>query len=208
MRTNFKQSAAAISDEIDSVAQQFQTWMDDFNPGKAVRVVVACEDAVAAAQASLVLERMEGRSEANGRFLHRWWNYEDLAVTALQRMAGFEAADADIIAFAVHDGSQLPEKVIDWISQWLAMGENHPRAFLAILDSDGRKKGAARGTLSQLYKVAELGQMTFFAIGAHLLPGGPGLCGAGGDDIVNGMAYENDFRAETCCDPGDEPCLS
>jgi hypothetical protein len=167
MRTEFEPSAVANSDEIDNLARQFQTCTEVFDPGKVIRVVVACEDAAAAAQASLVLERIEGNFEANGRIIHSWWNYEDLAITALKKVAGFDAAVADIIAFAVHDGSQLPEEVIDWISQWLAMGEKHSRAFLAILDSDGKKNGASRGTLSQLCKVAELGQMNFFAICAH-----------------------------------------
>jgi hypothetical protein len=169
MNTKLDQSAAAISEEIDDPALQYQNCMNLLNPGKEVRVVVVGEDAVAAAQASLVLEQIEGNCEANGRVSYRCWTYPDLAMTAMKKMARFDASEADIIAFAVHDGSHLPEKVIDWVTQWLAMGETHSRIFLAILDFDGSKNGPSRGTLSQLYKIAELGQMTFFAICARLL---------------------------------------
>jgi hypothetical protein len=172
MRTEFEQSMAANSREIDNLARQLQTCMEVLDPAKEVRVVVACEDEIAAAQASLVLEQLGSNFEANGRFIYSWWNYEALAITALKKVAALEASVADMIAFAAHDGSKLPEDVIDWISQWLAMGKYHARALVAILDSGTKKKAASRSILSQLGQAAQIGQMDFFATRACASRGG------------------------------------
>jgi hypothetical protein len=94
----------------------------------------------------------------------------------LRKLATSEAAAvADMIIIAAQDGPELPElpeEVIDWISQWLAMREYHSRALVAVLDSDTTKKGASPGIRSQLKKVAELGQMDFFAEASEVEFGG------------------------------------
>ena len=148
--------------------------MDLFDPAKDMRVVVACEDSTAAARASVVLERIGGEGEGQGRGHYCWWNYEILAIPSLKKVAALEAAAADMIAFAAHDGSELPEDVVDWISMWLAMGDFRSRALVAILDSDTAGNGNSQSILSQLNKVAELGQMDFFATCAHSQPDGVG----------------------------------
>jgi hypothetical protein len=207
MRTEFERAAAANRDKIGNLVRQFQTGMKIFGSKKVVRVVVACEDAVSAARASLVLDRIEGNFEAKGRIIYSLWNYEDLAIAALKKVAAFDVAAADVIAFAVHDGSQLPEEVIDWISEWLAMGTLHSRALLAIVDSDTKKNGASRATLSQLRKVAELGEMGFLTVCLRPSPDALEKCAAGTADRINKMDYENNFGAKTNCRPSQGLCL-
>jgi hypothetical protein len=149
-----------------------QPDMEPFEPAKDLMVVVACQDFKSVRHAGALLERIGGDIHAEGRLVCRWWSFECLAMSVLQKLAASHAAEADMILVAAHDGAELPEKVADWISLWLPMGENHSRALVCLLDSDKPKQRASHGILSQLKKVAELGRMDFFATGTQQGGGG------------------------------------
>jgi hypothetical protein len=143
-----------------------QPCIEPFEPAKDLKVVVVCEDSTAAGRACAMLERIGRNAGMVGRMIYNWWNFEVLAITVLKKLAASEAAEADLIVIAAHDGSRLPEAVIDWISQWLAIAEHRPRALVALLGSGITRNGNSPDILSKLEKIAEWGQMNFFAGGA------------------------------------------
>jgi hypothetical protein len=151
-----------------------QPSMEPFEPGKDLKVVVACEDYTNAQRACELLARIGLNSKAAGRLIYSWWNFEVLTITSLRALAASETAAADMIMIAAHDGPELPGGVVDWISQWLAMREFHPRALVALLDSGTARKGTAPGILSQLKKVAATGHMDFFTTQAKVGRDGEG----------------------------------
>ncbi len=144
-----------------------QPAMEPFEPGKDLKVFVACESSRNAQAACALLERLGRTSEAEGRLIYSWWNFEVLTIDALRKLAAVEAAAADMVFIAVQDGPALPVPVIDWISQWLAVDENRTRALVALLDPASKTRKAPGGLCAQLKKVAELGHMDFFAKGAE-----------------------------------------
>lgn len=144
-----------------------QPNMEAYKPGDDLKVVVACESSKNAETACALLARLAHNNEAEGRLIYSWWNFEVLAIGSLRKLAAGEAAAADMIIIAAQDGPKLPEEIIDWMSLWLATGEQRCRALVALLDSAAPKAGVAAGIGSQLKKVAELGLMDFFAKGTE-----------------------------------------
>jgi|GEM_PF-3893769 len=139
--------------------------VEPFEPTKDLKVFVGCESSASSAQACALLERVAQKTGAEGRLICSWWNFDVLAITAVRKLAAAEAAQADMIIIAAHDRLDLPPEVKAWIHQWLAQGENHSRALVALLPPEGKKPRPAHGIISRLRKVAELGRMDFFANG-------------------------------------------
>ena len=135
--------------------------------GKDLKVVVACENSQSAEAACGLLARLALNSAADGRLIYGWWNFDVLTIAALRPLAAAETALADMVVVAARAGPGLPAEVIEWMSLWLAAGEHRCRALVALLDSGAARDRAAGGILAQLKKVAELGQMDFFAKGTE-----------------------------------------
>jgi hypothetical protein len=140
-----------------------QPGMEPFEPAKDLNVVIACEDPAIAGHACAVLERIGRKNKAEGRLIYRWWNFEVLAIAALQKVAVSEAVAADMIVIAARDGKRLPKAVNDWMRQWLATGEHHRRGLLAVLVTDPDMPRGSENMLSRHKKVAAEGRMDFFA---------------------------------------------
>lgn len=141
--------------------------LEPFEPAKDLKALVACESSVNAQEACTLLERLGRNSESDGRLFYSWWNFEVLTITSLRKLAANEAAAANLIIIAAQAGPKLPEQVVDWISLWLTLGEYHSRALVALVDSETTRNSVSSGILSQLKKVAELGQMGFFTKGTE-----------------------------------------
>lgn len=174
--------------------------MGPFDSAKDMRVVIACENSTAAAQACAVLERIGGNCEAKGRLIYSLWNFDLLAVTALRKLAIREAAAADMIVIAAHDRAELPEEVMDWLNHYLALGDYHSKALVALFDLDTQKKGASQGIISQLKQVAEWGRMDFFANGTEVeLDGADRGTSAAARQFVTAQGYgrNTDCRVES-----------
>lgn len=144
-----------------------QPFMAPFEPAKDMRAVIAGEGSADAAKVCAVLERIGRDCQTEGRLIYSWWNFDGLTITALRKLAALEAAAADMIVIAVRDREELPDAVVNWLSQCLAMAEFRPRALVALLDAENGKEGASNVIISQLKKVAEWGQMDFFANGSE-----------------------------------------
>ena len=126
-------------------------------------VVIASEDSATAAPACEVLALVEHQLNEEGRVIFRWWNFEVLEIASLRELASREAAAADLIIIATHDGRAWPQAVADWIKRWLELRNQRPGVLVAVLDSALKKCAAARGMLLQLKQTAALGHMDFFA---------------------------------------------
>lgn len=137
------------------------------DPGKDVKVFVACEGSANAKEACALLERLARNTKADGRLFYSWWNFEVLPITALRKMAATEAAAADLVIIAGQNSQELPESVIDWVSQWLTVRDYRCRALMALVDSDRASTQGSRDVLALLRQVATLGQMDFFAKGTE-----------------------------------------
>ena len=143
--------------------------MEPFEPAKDLKVVVACEDSSAAGRVCTMLKRIGHNCHAEGRLIYSWWNFDGLTIAALKKLAAMEAASANMIVIAAHDRAKLPEEVLDWLSQCLTVSDYRPKkALVALFDLDTTKKGGPHSILSQLKKVAEWGQMDFFANGTEV----------------------------------------
>jgi hypothetical protein len=140
--------------------------MKPFEAARDLKVFVACENPAAAAQACDVLDRIGRNIEADGRLIYNWWNFEVLAIPSLKPLAGAEAAEADLIIVAAHDGSKVPKEIIDWLNSQLSMGTCRCRALVALLDSHGIRKTASLETLAPLKKIAKLCRIDFYAKGS------------------------------------------
>jgi len=140
-----------------------QPGMEPFEPGKDLKVVMACEDSAAARRAGELLARLGHHSQAEGRLIYSWWNFDVLAIASLRKLAAGEAATAGMIIIAAHDGPKLPAGVADWTRRWLAMKAQPSRALVALLDARPAKNPTEPGIVSQLKQVAASGHMDFFA---------------------------------------------
>ncbi len=138
--------------------------MDPFEPGRDLKALVACESSADGQTATELLGRLASGSGLGGRLIYCSWNFELLTNASLRRLAASEAAAAAMIVVAARAEPPLPEKVVEWISLWLAVNDNHSRALVALLDS-GAAPSATSGALLQLKKAAALGRMDFFAKG-------------------------------------------
>ena len=134
---------------------------------KDLQVVIACEDLTDADQVFSLLERIGRNCETKVKLVYNWWNFDGLTITTLRNLAAMEAAAADIIVIATRDLEELPEEIIDWLSQCQDVADFHPRALVALLNLNLAQKKVSQFVISQLKRVAEWGQMDFFANGAE-----------------------------------------
>ena len=163
----FRPAASIASGPMRLELAMDLSGMERFEPVLDLKVLVACDRYQDAQEACALLEGIARQNAAEGRLLYRWWNFEVLAIPGLRKLAAREADEANLIMIAAQDGPELPEPVIDWISQWLAISVYTLRALIALIDLAATKSGGSPGLLSQLRKVADLGQMDFFAQGTE-----------------------------------------
>jgi hypothetical protein len=136
--------------------------------GKDVNVLILGENSANTQQACGLLAQVGLNHQAEGRLICSWWNFEVLAITPLRRLAVAEAVAADLVVIAADHAPALPPRVVDWFHQWLGLREDHPRALVALLDSGGAWNGSMPGVLTQLRKLAEAGQLDFYATHARV----------------------------------------
>lgn len=130
---------------------------------KDLLVVMACEDARTAPHACALLKRVGLNVGDEGRFIYSWWTFSVLSSAALRQVAANEAAAADIIVVAAHEGPGLPQPVGEWLRLWVGKASNPRRAkaLVALLEP----YQTYRGVTNELKRMAELGSLDFFANG-------------------------------------------
>jgi hypothetical protein len=171
--------------------------------GKDFSVMISFDDDVTAKRADEVLGMFEQNlKEEQGRLLHQWWNIDVLAFTSMGELAALEAAMADMIIVAIHDGQELPETVAIWMKRFLERRRDRPGALVAILASDPEMPDLSQGVLSQLKQAAALGHMDFFATrvnsGGHKAGGNE----AGRDEGMTRVASEAAAQFVMACKSG------
>jgi hypothetical protein len=132
--------------------------------GKDLSVMIAFDDDVTARRADELLGQFEqSLKDEQGRLFHQWWNVDVLAFTSMVELAALEAAMADMVIVAIHDGQELPETVAVWLKRFLERRKDRPGAMVAILASEDQTADLSQGVLAQLQQAAALGHMDFFA---------------------------------------------
>jgi hypothetical protein len=168
-------------------------------PGRDFSVMVSFDDDLSAKRADELLLMLEQRLRGEeGRLFHQWWNTDVLAFTSMGELAALEAAVADMIILALHDGQELPNTVAVWMKRFLERRDGRPGALVAVLDSDLQRPDFPEGMLSQLKQAAAVGQMDFFA--TRVRAGGDlGKGGAGGDECATRVASESAAQFVMAC---------
>jgi hypothetical protein len=135
-----------------------------YESGQDFSVMISFDDDVTAKRADEILGMFEQNlRDEQGRLFHQWWNVDVLAFTSMGELAALEAAMADMIIIAIHDGQELPETVADWLKRFLERRKGRPGALVAILASDPQMPDLSQGVLAQLQQAAASGHMDFFA---------------------------------------------
>ena len=172
--------------------------MQPFQPGRDLKVLVACENFGAGQAAIELLGRLARGSEADGRLIYSSWNFEVLTIPSLRRLAANEAAAAGMIMVAARAEPPLPESIVEWMSLWLAANDNHSRALVALLDADADASisPATSRALVQLKKAAALGRMDFFAKGTDAKL--DAMLQRGAASPPGNLAWRSDLYATNC----------
>jgi hypothetical protein len=140
-----------------------QPCMEPFDPANDMRVLIACENSMAAGQACAMLEHIGRSSGLQGRLIYQWWNFDILSIASLQDLAAREAAEADMIIIAVQVVKKLPRDLTEWMAGWMENRQGRRGAMVALLDSSSEDKDAFQGFFLQLRELAAQGHMDFFA---------------------------------------------
>ncbi len=172
--------------------------MDPFEPGRDLKVLVACENFAAGQAAVGLLGRLASGSEFGGRLIYSSWNFELLWNSSLRRLAADEAAAAGMIMVATRAKPPLPESVVEWMSLWLAANDSHSHALVALLDADADASisPATSRALVQLKKAAALGRMDFFAKGTDAKL--DAILQRGAVSPSGNLAWRSDLYATNC----------
>jgi hypothetical protein len=89
----------------------------EVNP--ALNVVIAYEDLETGKRAMKTYDYLVEHLGEQCLFANQMWKFDVLAVPKLKDIAAKDAAAADIIIVAAHEGNELPAEVKSWIDHWL-----------------------------------------------------------------------------------------
>jgi hypothetical protein len=129
-------------------------------------VVIVYEDVAVGLQAQNLFDHLIRVPGEFYRFICHLWNFGILESAPLRDATTAEAAKADMIVFAVHEGKQLPHAVKEWIGLWVCK-RKASSALVALVDVRDQRSDPAGPTRSHLRKVAEKEQMNFFSQEVH-----------------------------------------
>jgi hypothetical protein len=111
----------------------FGSFDRDGNP--ALNVVIAYEDLETGKRAMKTYEYIVKQLGDECLFANQMWKFDVLAVPKLKEIAAKDAAAADIIIVAVHEGRELPAQVKGWIDLWLSY-KTEARALVGLFDGE------------------------------------------------------------------------
>ena len=93
----------------------------DRDINSALNVVIAYEDLETGKRAMKTYEYMVQQLGDQCLFANQMWKFDVLAVPKLKEFAAKDAAAAEIIIIAAHEGRELPAEVKSWIEMWLGL---------------------------------------------------------------------------------------
>jgi hypothetical protein len=131
-------------------------------PQRTFNVVIAYESFPTGIRAKAVFDRLVERFVSYCAFSSSMWKFDFLRLPKLRDVAANEAAEADMILFAVQRENEFPPAVKDWIDIWL------PRIgdclLVGLLETDGTGRCRANPAFLHLKKVAEEGNLKFLCL--------------------------------------------
>jgi len=124
----------------------------------ALNVVIAYEDLETGKRALKTYEYLVQQLGQQCLFANQMWKFEVLASPKLKEMAAKDAAGADIIIVAAHDGYELPQDVKSWVDLWLSYN-TEASALVGLFDGES----AETPVRSYLSAVASRAGIEFFS---------------------------------------------
>lgn len=92
----------------------------DSDPNPSLNVVIAYEDLETGKRAMKTYDYLIEHVGDQCLFSNQMWKFDVLAVPKLKEIAAKDAAAADIIIVAAHEGNELGPEVKSWIELWLS----------------------------------------------------------------------------------------
>lgn len=105
----------------------------EVNP--ALNVVIAYEDLETGKRAMKTYDYLVEHLGDQCLFANQMWKFDVLSVSKLRDIAAKDAAAADIIMIAAHEGNQLPREVKAWIELWLSY-KTHASALVGLFGTE------------------------------------------------------------------------
>src|SRR5215472_17322151 len=91
----------------------------DIEVNSTLNVVIAYEDLETGKRAMKTYDYLVEHLGEQCLFANQMWKFDVLAVPKLREIAARDAAAAEIIIIAAHEGRDLPTEVKSWIEMWL-----------------------------------------------------------------------------------------
>ena len=107
----------------------------DAEANPALNVVIAYEDLETGKRAMKTYDYLVEHLGDQCLFANQMWKFDVLSVSKLREIAAKDAAAADIIMIAAHEGNQLPREVKAWIEQWLSY-KTHASALVGLFGTE------------------------------------------------------------------------
>jgi hypothetical protein len=82
-------------------------------------------------------------------------------------MAAEQATRADLIIVATHEREELPPVLEEWVRLWFLKKAGYPCALVALLEPPENNTDSPQGIHSYFEKVAQRGELAFFADGGY-----------------------------------------
>ena len=139
----------------------------DRDINSALNVVIAYEDLETGKRAMKTYEYMVQQLGDQCLFANQMWKFDVLAVPKLKEFAAKDAAAAEIIIIAAHEGRELPVEVKSWIEMWLGY-KTEAGALVGLFDGESENTPAR----NYLAEVARRAKIEFFCQ-PGIWPGAP-----------------------------------
>lgn len=107
----------------------------DTDASSALNVVIVYEDLETGKRAIKTYDYLVENLGDQCLFANQMWKFDVLAVSKLREIAAKDAAVADIIIIAAHEGNPLPPEVKAWIEKWLSF-KTRASALVGLFGSE------------------------------------------------------------------------
>ena len=126
------------------------------------KIVMVYEDFATGLRAKQMFDHLIRDLGARLVFHSRLWKFDVLQLPPYRDMAAADAGEADLVIFAAHGTTELPNGVKTWIDQWLLQARPGPRALVSLVDTREESSTATSASCTYLREVAARGGMAYF----------------------------------------------
>ena len=130
-----------------------------------IKVLVAYDNFSSGCRAMEMLNRLARRGAAAGVLTHTMMRFDLMADAMFFELAVSEAMASDMVVIATMETRELPQRVQDWVVQWLLRREDSPQVLAAIFAENWTTMNGQTGVSAYLKKLAGFGRIPFFSTG-------------------------------------------